>query len=71
MVGASARAKDQRPVNTATDTGDSRQARRTIPSPQALGGYTASPAYGEPYLADLDFGTSTSYSHLAFNTTRL
>lgn len=31
--------------------------------------YTASPAYGEPYLADVDFGTSTSYSHLAFNTT--
>ena len=39
MVGASARAKDQHPVNTATDTGDSRRARRTIPSPQALGGY--------------------------------
>jgi hypothetical protein len=39
MVGASARAKDQHPVNTATDTGGSRQARRTIPSPQALGGY--------------------------------
>jgi hypothetical protein len=39
MVGASARAKDQHPVNTATDTGDSRQVRRTISSPQALGGY--------------------------------
>lgn len=39
MVGASARAKDQHPVSTATDTGDSRQARKIIPSPQALGGY--------------------------------
>lgn len=39
MVGASARAKDQHPVNTAFDTGDSRQARGTSPSPQALGGY--------------------------------
>lgn len=39
MVSASAWTKDHHPVNTATDTGDSRQARRTIPSPQALGGY--------------------------------
>ena len=36
-----------------------------------LGKYTASPAYGEPYLADVDFGTSTSRSHLTFNTTEL
>jgi hypothetical protein len=33
--------------------------------------YTASLAYGEPYLADVDFGTSTSHSHLAFNTAGL
>lgn len=33
--------------------------------------YTASPAYGEPYVADVDFGTSTSNSRLAFNTTGL
>ena len=33
--------------------------------------YTASPAYGDPYLADLDFGTSTSHNYLAFDTTGL
>jgi hypothetical protein len=33
--------------------------------------YTASPAYGEPYLTDFDFGTSTSYEHRTLNTTGL
>jgi hypothetical protein len=33
--------------------------------------YTASPACGEPYLADCDSGTSTSHEHLALNTTGL
>lgn len=32
-------------------------------------GYTASLACGEPYLAGVDFGTSTSHSHLASKTT--
>jgi hypothetical protein len=33
--------------------------------------YTASPAYGEPYLTDFDFGTSTSHEHRTLNTTGL
>ena len=33
--------------------------------------YTASPAYGEPYLTDFGFGTSTSHEHRTLSTTGL